>query len=201
VSDEPLSFVSRLVLAHVAWARILTDGSYAARVARLDAPESPSPLRELSPSPPAPPAIVVTLPPEPAAPRPSLTPTPTPDTSALLLLARLQSEGRLVDFLEDDVRPYSDAEVGAAARVVHEGCRRALREVLPVSPLRSEAEGATMVLADDFDKDVYKLTGNVTGAAPFRGVLRHRGWRVDEVKLGTRTGGDPLVVAPAEVEL
>jgi hypothetical protein len=125
---------------------------------------------------------------------------------AIALLARLQEEGRLLDFLEDDVKPYSDAEVGSAARVIHEGCRRALREVLPIVPLRDEAEGASMELPADFDKEVYKLTGNVSGSAPYRGILRHRGWRVTAVKLGVRATSSKneshaLIVAPAEVEL
>jgi hypothetical protein len=213
VSEEPLPFFSRLMLAYVAWFRVLADGAYARRVSRLDEPEARRPelaspqksakadtsadsANERKPlaaeSKPAPPA--------PAA------PGPVPGAEAIALLARLQAEGRLLDFLEDDVKAYSDAEVGSAARVIHEGCRRALREVLPVVPLSDEAEGDALVLAADFDKDVYKLTGNVSGSAPYRGVVRHRGWRVTEVKLGVRTTSPKneshaLIVAPAEVEL
>lgn len=225
MSDDPLPFVSRLFLAHVAWARILTDGTFARKVAALDLPpkELPVAAKAAPPSAAAPPAkaaateVVVPAPPsarssEKAAAtalvdtKPDTSERAAPaneaaDGSALTLLARLQSEGRLIDFLEDDVKPYSDAEVGAAARVVHEGCRRALREALPIVALRDEAEGSSVVLPEGFDKDIYKLTGNVGGSAPFRGTLRHRGWKVTEVKLGTRTGGNPHILAPAEVEL
>lgn len=218
VSDDPLPFVSRLFLAHVAWARILTDGSYARKVAGLDeAPKALPAKTEVPPPAPAPAEPVVAPPPSARASAKSApadmvdTKPDTPERisraneategSALSLLARLQSEGRLIDFLEDDVKPYSDAEVGAAARVVHEGCRRALREALPVVALRDEAEGSSVVLLDGFDKDVYKLTGNVAGSAPFRGTLRHRGWKVSEVKLGARISGNPHIIAPAEVEL
>lgn len=228
MSDEPLSLVSRLFLAHVAWARILTDGAYAQKVARLDEPAKALPAPAVAKAAPKgtpeeDPAPVVAAPPsargssKTAPPEMVDTKPDTPErisranetadgaasasASALVLLARLQSEGRLIDFLEDDVAPYSDAEVGAAARVVHAGCRRALQEVLPVVALREEAEGSSVLLPEGFDKDIYKLTGNVSGGAPFRGTLRHRGWRVTENKLGTRVSGNPHIVAPAEVEL
>ena len=122
--------------------------------------------------------------------------------AALQLLGLLQQEGRLIDFLEEDVAAYSDAEVGAATRVVHEGCKKALRQHFAIEPVRSEADGARLTLAEGFDSSAVRLTGNVVGRAPFTGRLTHRGWRVTEVRLPKVAAGHDLsVLAPAEVEL
>jgi hypothetical protein len=122
--------------------------------------------------------------------------------SALLLLGLLQREGRLVDFLEQDISAFGDAEVGAAARVVHEGCRKALRGHAEVASVRDEEEDSRVEVAEGVESGAIKLTGNVTGKPPYRGVLRHRGWRVVRLELPAALAGhDPSVVAPAEVEL
>lgn len=124
------------------------------------------------------------------------------DTAALQLLGLLQREARLVDFLQEDVAPYSDAEIGAAARVVHEGCRKVLREHFSIAPVRTEAEGSRVTLAAGFDAAAMRLTGNVVGQAPFTGTLGHRGWRVDDVRLPQLTDHKAAaIVAQAEVEL
>lgn len=121
---------------------------------------------------------------------------------ALLLLELLQREGRLVDFLEQDVQGFSDEDVGVAARVVHEGCRKSLRAHLDVEPIRSEAEGATITLDAGFDARAIKLVGDVRGSAPYRGSLRHRGWRAKELRLPEPVQShDASVLAMAEVEL
>jgi hypothetical protein len=118
------------------------------------------------------------------------------------VLALLQREGRLVDFLEQDIASFADADIGAAARVVHEGCRRALRAHLEIVRVRDEREGSTVTLAEGFDAASVKLTGDVRGAAPFQGVLRHSGWRVRQIRLPERVAGhDATILAPAEVEL
>lgn len=122
--------------------------------------------------------------------------------AALQLLSLLQREGRFVDFLEEDVSSFSDAQIGAAARVVHDGCRKALREHLPLEPVRTEDEGSKIKIEKGFDAHKVRLTGNVTGEAPFTGTLAHRGWKVKEVKLPKMTEGhDATIVAPAEVEV
>jgi hypothetical protein len=124
------------------------------------------------------------------------------DTSALELLALLQREGRLVDFLQQDVASFSDADVGVAARVVHEGCRKALREHVAIVPVRDEAEGAKLTVPAGYDPGAVKLVGDVRGKAPYSGVLRHRGWRAEKLSLPPAVGGhDARVLAPAEVEL
>lgn len=139
------------------------------------------------------------------APAPALAPAPSHAPTldaALQLLALFQREGRLVDFLEEDVTAFPDADVGAAARVVHDGCRKALREHASLKPVREEAEGATVTVEAATPAAHVKLLGNVSGSAPFRGVLRHRGWRIDDLQLPTAIGDHDLrIVAPAEVEL
>lgn len=174
-----LSLPSRLWLSWVCAFRVLFDGQFAARVAGLRGAQ-PEPLPAPAP-----------------APAPS---EPSATTGALQLLSLLQREGRFVDFVQQDVAGFGDADIGAAARVVHEGCRRALRAHARVVSVRSEAEGSSVVL-ERASADV-KLVGNVAGAAPFRGVLRHRGWRVEELTLPTLLGShDPKLVAAAELEL
>src|SRR5262249_9062596 len=122
--------------------------------------------------------------------------------AALQLLAVLQRDGRLIDFLEQDVAAFSDADIGAAARAVHEGARKALRAHVALAPVRDEEEGATVTLADGFDAASIKLAGNVTGRAPYKGVLRHRGWRAKNISLPVAVKGhDVAVLCPAEVEL
>ncbi|CAB5689449.1 Domain of uncharacterised function (DUF2760) [Delftia tsuruhatensis] len=124
------------------------------------------------------------------------------DTAALQLLGLLQREARFVDFVQEDVAGYADAEIGAAARVVHEGCRKVLREHFSIAPVRAEAEGSRVTLAAGFDAAAVRLTGNVVGQAPFTGTLGHRGWRVDDVRLPQLTDGKAAaIVAQAEVEL
>lgn len=182
-----LSLPSRLWLSWACFFRVLFDGQFAARVAALrDRAGS-----EALPEPSAPAAV-----PAPAG----VAPSASPETGALQLLSLLQREGRFVDFVEQEVTAFSDADVGAAARVVHEGCRRALHAHARIASVRTEAEGAALTLERP-SSDV-KLVGNVAGAAPYRGVLRHRGWRVDALKLPTLIGEhDPKLVAPAELEL
>lgn len=121
---------------------------------------------------------------------------------ALQLLSLLQREGRLVDFLQQDIVSFSDADVGAAARLVHEGCRRALSAHATVEPVRSETEGARVTLTAGFDADAVKLVGDVKGEPPYAGVLRHRGWRASKIELPQTVGvHDQHILAPAEVEL
>lgn len=187
--SPPLPFVTRLWFAWLAFFRVLFDGEFASRVwgvRALPAPAAPSAVPAREPAP------------EPA---PKLPEPPSTD-AALQLLALLQREGRLIDFLEQDVAAFPDADIGAAARVVHEGCRKALRSHATVVPLRAEEEGATVTLNEGFDPASVKLTGNVKGAPPYRGVLRHRGWRAEKLELPIAVKGhDAAILCAAEVEL
>jgi hypothetical protein len=126
------------------------------------------------------------------------------DAEIVSFLAILQARGRLVDFLMDDINAYSDAQVGAAARVVHAGCRAALLQHFQISPVRAESEGATVQVAAGYLPDEYRLVGKISGPAPFSGVLVHHGWKTDAVKLPRvlRSSTNRLpTIAPAEVEL
>lgn len=137
----------------------------------------------------------------PPAPPPPVLKVATPD-AALQLLGLLQREARFVDFIQEDVARYSDADIGAAARLVHTGCRKVLQEHFTLAPARPEAEGSRIVLEAGFDASTHRLTGNVVGSAPYQGTLRHPGWKVTEVRLPRTTEGhDPRTIAAAEVEL
>ena len=132
-------------------------------------------------------------------------PTPlkvaTPD-AALQLLGLFQRDARLIDFTQEDLASYSDADIGAAARVVHEGCCKVLREHFTITPMRPEPEGSRLTLPDGFDARAIRLTGNVVGQAPYKGSLSHRGWRATETRLPQLTPShDVTVLAQAEVEL
>lgn len=125
----------------------------------------------------------------------------TPD-SALQLLALLQQEARLVDFLNEDLTGFSDADIGATARVVHDGGRKVLREYFELVPLRSEDEETQITLPEGFNASEVRLTGNVLGQAPFTGVLVHKGWRAADTRLPKLAPEhDATIIAPAEVEL
>ncbi len=125
----------------------------------------------------------------------------SPD-SALQLLGLLQKEARFIDFTQEDVSHYSDADIGAAARVVHEGCRKVLRQHFDLEPVRAEAEGKRITLPKGFDAASIRLTGNIVGQPPFTGALVHRGWKATDVRLPKITEGhDVKIIAAAEVEL
>jgi hypothetical protein len=122
--------------------------------------------------------------------------------SGLMLLAAFQREGRLVDFLQQDAAGYSDEEIGAAARVVHSGCRKTLQQLFLIGPATHGTEGSTMSVAAGFDPERIRLTGNVSGKAPFKGILKHHGWVATEIRMPAVSEDlDPRVIAPAEVEL
>jgi hypothetical protein len=139
------------------------------------------------------------LPPRAAAPM-AAEPEPR-DDAALRLLADLQEEGRLVDFLVEELSGYTDEQIGAAVRAIHDGCRKALRERVALEPVLRGAEGETVTVEPGFDPAAIRLTGKVSGSPPFRGVLRHAGWRVTQTTLPARRSRDPHVIAPAEVEI
>lgn len=177
------SLLQRIPLAFGAFFSILSDPAVAARVGRLHRDEAPAPTAA------------------PAAPAPAPLKQATPD-AALQLLALLQRDARLIDFTQEDLNGHADADIGAAARIVHEGCRKVLREHFTIAPVRTEAEGSRISLDAGFDAGAIRLTGNVVGSAPFKGSISHRGWRATEVRLPQLAGGhDVTVLAQAEVEL
>lgn len=198
MTDSNVSFLGRISLAVGTFFSILGDGEFAARVQRL---RSGAPMAA-SPAPTPAPATAPAAAPAPAPqPAPVVLKQATPD-AALQLLGLLQRDARFVDFIEEDVAGYSDADIGAAARVVHGGCRTVLREHFTIRPVRDEAEGSRITLPEGFDATAVRVTGNVVGKAPFTGSLSHRGWRVEEIRLPRLAEShDAKVIAPAEVEL
>ena len=137
----------------------------------------------------------------PAAPAPALPPPVESSDRAAQLLAILQRDGRLVDFLMEDLAPYQDAQVGAAVRDVHRGCREALDKYASLAPVLDLEEGSTVNVDRDNEPARIKVVGNVAGAPPYRGVLRHRGWEVARLALPPLPATGRTVVAPAEVEV
>lgn len=122
--------------------------------------------------------------------------------SGLLLLSSLQREGRLLDFLQQDVTGFSDEEVGAAARIIHSGCKKILTQYLQLEPAVPQEEGASLTVPAGFDAQRIRLTGNVAGQPPFRGSLKHHGWVATQINFPTPSSTlDPRILAPAEVEL
>jgi hypothetical protein len=185
---ESLPVGTRIWFAFACFFRILFDAGFAARAwsVREGMPELPAPEPEK---------------PKPEKPK-AEKPKPRDLSPALQLLSLLQRDGRLVDFLKQDIASFDDADIGAAARAVHEGCKKALAGHVEIEPLRSEAEGDKVTLDAGFDASEIKLTGNVSGSGPWRGNLRHKGWRAKKVDLPVLTEGhDASVLAPAEVEL
>ena len=135
------------------------------------------------------------------APEPVILKESTPD-AALQLLGLLQKEARFIDFIKEDIATYSDADIGVAARVVHEGCNKALNEHFTLAPVRSEQEGGKITLQQGFDASSVRLTGNIVGSAPFTGTLIHKGWQVTNIRLPKLTQGhNANILAAAEVEL
>ncbi|MEE2731690.1 MAG: DUF2760 domain-containing protein [Pseudomonadota bacterium] len=122
--------------------------------------------------------------------------------SALQLLGLLQQEARFIDFLNEDLTGFSDAEIGAVSRVVHEGSKKLLDQYFALAPIRTEEEESRVTLDAGFDPAQNRVTGNVVGEPPFNGVLVHRGWKVTKADLPRLAEGhDPKILAPAEVEL
>jgi hypothetical protein len=153
----------------------------------------------------------------PAAPLPTSSPEPVPapvpiqppapvanqaEAEVVAFFGLLQEKGRLVDFLMEEVTPYEDAEVGAAARVIHQGCRQVLQEYFNISPISEAQEGAQVTVPAGYSPDRYRLVGKLTGEPPFTGTLLHKGWKTEFVKLPRIVTREGLPsIAPAEVEL
>ncbi len=134
-------------------------------------------------------------------PKPAQLKEASPD-AALQLLTLLQQDARFIDFIKEDLSSYSDADIGAAARVVHEGSKKTLDTYFDLESVRSEDEETRISLPEGFNAAEVRLTGNVVGEAPFNGTLIHKGWKVTDIKLPKIAAGhNTAIVAPAEVEL
>jgi hypothetical protein len=197
-----LSGFSRFLLAFSAFLKVWFDRTFAERVwavqhgavpalpAAADAPK-PETVKPAAESPPK----VAEAPAKPAA--------STTALGAAHLLAILQRDGRLVDFLQEDLGDAPDADLAAVVRsTVYSGCRKALQAHLKLAPVSERHEGDMITVEPGFDAHAIRLTGNVVGSPPFKGTLRHRGWKVVEASWPEPPAGyDGTIVAPAEVEL
>jgi hypothetical protein len=187
-------FLTRFWLAFAVFFRVLFDAAFAGRALRLRSGNLPTGSGAQASAVPAP--TPATL----SASAPKLREAPA--EAALQLLGLLQREGRLMDFLQEDMSGYTDEQVGAAARVVHDQCKRALDSHLTLERIRSEEEGSRVSVQSGFSPAEIRLLGNVSGEPPFTGALTHAGWRVAHIELPKLSDGhDVHVIAPAEVEL
>jgi Domain of unknown function (DUF2760) len=176
----------RIALAFRAFYALLRHGTLPAAVIAAASPEAAPPAGAAAGS---------------AAMAP-MAPVERPEDGAVLMLAVLQREGRLVDFLMEDLGTYSDAQIGAAVRDVHANCRRALVTALDLEPVLDGAEDQAVSVPAGFDPASVKLVGRVIGSGPFTGMLRHRGWRSSRVQLpALGAAGTRQIVAPAEIEI
>jgi hypothetical protein len=120
----------------------------------------------------------------------------------LYLLSLLQREGRLLDFFSENLDLYEDDQIGAAVRSIHQNCKKVIDKNLSPRPVFEQGEGEEITVEPNFDPNAIKLTGNVSGDPPFRGVLRHKGWQTQKLELPTLSSGqDSKIIAPAEVEI
>jgi hypothetical protein len=189
-------FISRFVFALGCFVRLLVDARFADAVRRLLAGGPPGDVDEARGALPS--ASV-----EPRRSEPQLVPAPAraiadAKASARVLLALLQREGRLIDFLEQPVEGFSDTDVGAAARVVHAGCKKALAGRVAFEPVLAEEEGARVTLTGAEADVVVAAAG---GAKVGTFTVVHRGWRIVHDELpGLAEGHDGTLLQPAEVE-
>lgn len=120
----------------------------------------------------------------------------------LHLFSILQREGRLMDFLAEEIEEYTDEDIGAAVRSIHENCRKIIHKYIIPQSILTDEEDSEITIPPGFDPNAIKLTGNVTGNPPFKGVLRHKGWKAEKIGMPTLSGDlDPRIIAPAEVEI
>ena len=119
-----------------------------------------------------------------------------------MILSVLQKKGRLIDFLQEDISGFNDNQVGAAVRNIHKDCKEALEKHLIIEPVMKEKEGEGVVIQEGFDPSAIRLTGNVVGSPPFKGSLKHGGWRISSVNLPEYSiNQDKSVIEPAEFDV
>lgn len=194
--------MSRITLAFGCFFKLLFTGTLPAKAAeRLPEGSLPKSLPEpeaVEASEAKPEAVKAK--PAPSKPKKSL--TQHHRDGSLALLALLQREGRLVDFLQEDIESYEDADIGAAVRDIHRGCKRVLKDHLTLEAVMPGEEEDKVTVPEGFDPGEVKLIGAVAGEPPFKGVLRHHGWRVTDATLPSLTSDvDRSILAPAQVEV
>lgn len=120
----------------------------------------------------------------------------------LRLLALLQRDAKLVDFLMQDLAGAGDSDIAVFVREMHPKAQQVLKSHLDLGPVLPQAEGETVTVPPGFDPSAVRLYGNLTGQPPYRGTLKHGGWCVKDYTIpAPPEGQDELVLAPAEVDL
>ena len=150
------------------------------------------------------PAPTAVAPPPPTAIQPPASMVSRAETEVVALIGLLQEKGRLVDFLMEEITSYDDAQVGAAARVIHQGCRQVLQEHFKITAVSEATEGSQVSVPAEHLAEEYRIVGKLSGDPPFTGKLIHKGWKTEMVKLPrtVQTQGKPsTIIAPAEVEV
>jgi len=121
---------------------------------------------------------------------------------SLHLISLLQREGRLLDFFNEDLDDFNNEQIGAAARKIHADCKAAIQKYIGPKPIMDQNEGENVTIDPGFDPSSIKMTGNVSGKPPFKGMLQHRGWRSSKFEMpGLSNVKDPNIISPAEVEI
>lgn len=132
---------------------------------------------------------------------PAAAPAAKTSDGALQILGILQRDSRLLDFLMEDLASYSDDQIGAAVRELHDQCRDAVARYVTLQPVIDGVEG-TFTQAPSKDPNVVKFVGNVPATPPAGGILRHKGWRAAKVDLPVIAARqDATILAPAEIEI
>lgn len=177
-------FGARLRIAFAAFFRSLLSPPFAGQVDSLLTGQAATPA-----------PTIITTPSQPPEP-------PKPQLHPLQLLAILQREGRLVDFLMEDIQGLPDAQIGAAVREVHKKTAKALCDHVTLEPVVATQEDESMTVAAGYDPSAIRVVGNLGANPPYTGAVRHRGWQAKDLKLQPLPAGqNTSVVAPAEIEV
>lgn len=124
------------------------------------------------------------------------------DYSHLRLLSMLQQSGRLIDFFKEDIRDFTDAQIGAAVRQIHQDCNKSLEEFVTIRPLMPEKEGSTITIPKGYDPSAIKISGKVKGEPPYIGTVVHQGWKAHKRSLPNKTSEQiSEIICPAEIEV
>ncbi|HKW99458.1 MAG TPA: DUF2760 domain-containing protein [Bryobacteraceae bacterium] len=131
----------------------------------------------------------------------SSSPGARPSDGALQMLAILQRDSRLIDFIMEDIATYSDEQVGAAVRGLHDQARDSLARYVKLEPVIDGVEG-TFTKPAVSDPAAVKFIGNVPAGKPSGGLLRHKGWRAGKIDLpALHAKQDANIISPAEIEI
>lgn len=118
----------------------------------------------------------------------------------LQLLAMLQQNGRLIDFLKEDISQFSDEDIGASVRKIQQDCAEMIEANVTIRPLIEQNEGDFIEIPAGYDVTKYKLVGHVV-EPPFKGTVIHRGWKAHKLSLPKIADTISDIIYPAEIEV